>query len=343
MDNSNSIRIALIPAYEPISLLLDILRDVKDKGFYIVVVNDGSSKDKNKLFLEAQKYAKVLNHKTNKGKGKAIKTGMEYIQFNFPPDCTVVTMDADGQHAAEDAVKVCIDSEKNPNSLILGSRRLTGNVPFRSLFGNTITRFIYKLSTGLSVYDTQTGLRAFNASLIPMLLDIQGERYEYEMNVLLECARRKISIKETEIKTIYIEDNQSSHFNTIKDSYRIYKEIFKFSASSLVSFAVDYSLYSLFSLLGASVVISNVTARIISACINYTMNRKLVFKSTVGVVKSAFQYFVLASAILVGNTVVINFLTSGLYINRYAAKLFTELIFFAVSWLIQKKIIFKRK
>ncbi|MCD8050006.1 MAG: glycosyltransferase family 2 protein, partial [Clostridia bacterium] len=207
MKSANFVRIALIPAYEPVSLLPDVLRTVKDRGFHIVLVNDGSSEDKKDLFLEAEKYADVLEHKMNRGKGRALKTGMEYIKLHFPPDCTVVTMDADGQHTAEDAVKVAADAEENPGALILGSRKFTGNVPLKSLFGNTITRLVYKLSTGHKIYDTQTGLRAFNAALIPTLLNIQGERFEYEMNVLLELARKNIPIRETPIETIYIEEN----------------------------------------------------------------------------------------------------------------------------------------
>ena len=96
----------------------------------------------------------------------------------------------------------------------------------------------------MKVHDTQTGLRAFRTELIPVLRDIPGERYEYEMNVLLRFARDKIRILEHEIETIYIDNNAQSHFDTVKDSVRIYKEIFKFSAFSFVGFLVDYSLYN---------------------------------------------------------------------------------------------------
>ncbi len=343
MGKSNYIHIALIPAYEPEDYFVDILKNAKSKGFQPVVVNDGSSEDKESIFKEAEKYAVVLHHPKNMGKGRALKTGLEYISKSFPSDCIVVTMDADGQHTAEDAERVCKTAEENPGSLILGSRRLSKNVPFKSLFGNTITRFIYRLSTGLNIYDTQTGLRAFKGSLISELLKISGERYEYEMNVLLECSRKNIPIKEVEIETIYIAENQSSHFNAVKDSYRIYKEIFKFSASSAASFVIDYSLYSLLSLLGLGLIFSNIAARIVSACANYTLNRRLVFKSNADIKKSSLQYFILAAFILTGNTLVLNFLTSCLGVNRYASKLFTEIIFFALSWFVQHKIIFKRK
>ena len=115
----------------------------------------------------------------------------------------------------------------NEKVLILGKRIRNNNTPIRSKIGNSITRFIYRLATGLDVYDTQSGLRVFNNSLVDYLIDIEGNRFEYEMNVLLKCATHKIEIREVEIETIYIDNNSGSHFNTIKDSYRIYKDIIK--------------------------------------------------------------------------------------------------------------------
>lgn len=193
----------------------------------------------------------------------------------------------------------------------------------------------------------QTGLRAFSTGLIPQFLSIPGERYEYEMNVLLACSRIGIPILEEEIETIYIDGNAFSHFDTVKDSWRVYKEILKFSSASLISFLVDYGLYSLFTLLTSglgnilSILISNTGARIMSASVNYTINRKLVFQSKAHVVRSAVQYAVLAVGILIGNTVVLSVLADYLGVNRYAAKLITELFFFLMSWLVQRKVIFR--
>ncbi len=342
-------RIAIIPAYEPGEILTELAQQVKNEGFTLIVVDDGSGQKCSNIFTKASEYAVVLTHKENRGKGCALKTAFLYIQEHYPESCTIVTMDSDGQHKVSDAVRLCCEAEKKPGSLILGSRKFKDNVPLRSQFGNTMTRLVYRLSTGLKVHDTQTGLRAFSSGLLPKLLNISGERYEYEMNVLLEFARECIPIKELEIETIYIDDNAGSHFNTFKDSYRVYKEIIKFSASSLLSFLVDYGLYSIFSLVAAglpaatSLRLANVGARIISASLNYTINRKLVFKSKEGVIKSAGQYFLLAALILIGNTALLDFLVHTAGINRFLAKLFTEMVFLTVSWLVQHCIIFKRK
>ena len=169
------------------------------------------------------------------------------------------------------------------------------------------------------------------------------------MNVLLAYAKNKMPIIEEEIATIYFNGNTSSHFDTVKDSYRVYKEILKFSASSLTSFIIDYGLYSLLTLLTStmgsinSLLISNVGARLVSASVNYTMNRKLVFKSDAHILKSIFKYVILAIFILALNTLVLSVLIEKLSANRYVAKLLTEILFFFISWLVQRKFIFQKE
>ncbi len=328
----------------------ELLAQAKKSGFLPIIVNDGSGPESSGLFREASEYGTVLIHPTNLGKGRAIKTGLSYIRSHYPLErCTVVTMDADGQHRVSDAERLCRVSEAHPSALVLGSRRLNRRVPFRSLLGNTVTRLVYHISTGQKVYDTQTGLRAFQGTRIPWLLSVPGERYEYEMNVLLMSSRERIPLVEEEIDTIYLHGNTSSHFDTVKDSCRVYKEILKYSAASLSCFLLDYGLYALLTQITSgmgsiqSVLVSNVGARIVSGCANYSMNRLLVFRSNAALGRSALQYALLACAVLAGNTAVLGFLTNQTGLNRYTAKLITEFVFFFISWLIQKKVIFSRK
>lgn len=341
-------RIALIPAYEPEPALLELLRQVREAGFSAVVVDDGSGEKYNALFQDAGAFAEVLGYMKNCGKGCALKTGMRYIRAHFSGDDTVVTLDSDGQHSVADALRVCEESRRHPDALVLGSRALRENVPLRSRLGNGITRFVYRAVTGVRVHDTQTGLRAFPVSMIPELLEIPGERYEYEMNELLTFARGGRPIREVEISTIYFDQNRGSHFDTARDSLRVYREILKFSASSLVCFLLDYGLYALFSSLtsglGASgVTVSNLCARVVSAGVNYTLNRRLVFRSKAAVWSSALKYFALAAVILAGNTLVLNLLVLRLGWNRYLSKLLTELLFFTLSWSVQHAAVFPQK
>ena len=342
--------IALIPAYEPEENMLDLLENIKkDTDMDIVVVNDGSSDACKDIFSKAKEFAKVLEHEVNKGKGRALKTGLNYINDNYRGEYIVVTMDADGQHTIEDALKICDLVKKSPDILVLGKRFFGEDVPLRSRFGNAMTRLVYKIATGVKVYDTQTGLRAFSYKLVPLMLEIKGERYEYEINVLMECSKNNIEIKEIDIATIYINNNSGSHFNVFKDSYRIYKEIFKFCAASIICFLVDYALYCIGLVFtvslgkGLSTVVSNVFARILSSVLNFTLNKKVVFKRKGNTLKLAISYFMLALCILVGNTIVLKMFVEVFNIDTKIAKLITELIFFIISWFIQKFLIFKKK
>ena len=354
--------IALIPAYEPDAKITDLTKELKNRGFDIVIVDDGSGPDYAELFESLSQDAAVLTHRENRGKGAALKTGLSYINRYMAytesvltgtgtetvsgRDAVIVTADADGQHLPEDIERVAEIAAARPSALVLGSRALAGDIPARSRFGNTVTRHVYSAATGVKVHDTQTGLRAFHRSMIPRLLEIEGDRYEYEINMLMQLASEGVPIIEERIETVYEDNNSGSHFRTFRDSFRVYREILKFSASSLISFAIDYCMYAaLLALTGAAgvangLVISNIGARLVSGAANYTLNRRLVFRSRTGFAKSAAQYILLAAFILAGNTIVLTTLAGTLGINSLLAKLITESIFFVISWTVQKYVIF---
>ena len=345
---------ALIPAYQPDEKLITLLKELSaHTNYFILVVNDGSRKECEPIFEDAKQYSTVISHDVNRGKGAALKTGIKYILEKT--DCDgVVTLDADGQHTVADTQRTVEALIENPDSFIVGGRLFSGKVPWKSRAGNAITRWVFKASTGASVHDTQTGLRAFSRKLMSEFSNLSGDRYEYEMNVLLECTARSVSIIEIPIETIYIEDNKSSHFNPFKDSWKIYKLIIKFCApmfllfvaSSFASFIVDYSLFSLFTLLfkgEQNVWICNVLARVISATVNYLLNKLIVFKSKGKNAQTFLGYCLLAIGILVGNTAILHLLVNFAHINPYAAKVIVEIIMFVVSWIVQRFVIFKGK
>lgn len=357
--------IALIPVYEPEDKLISLIEELSKRGFETVVVDDGSGESFSDIFERAAQNAVVLTHESNRGKGAALRTGLAYIEKYMSysesvltsggsvtisgRNAVVVTVDADGQHLPDDVMRVATIASARRGALVLGSRALDENVPARSRFGNTVTRHVYSMAAGVRVHDTQTGLRAFSADMIPVMLAIDGDRYEYEINVLLRLAAGGVPIIEERIETVYEDNNSGSHFRTVRDSFRVYREILKFSASSLASFAIDYCVYAL--LLAATgaagiangLIISNIGARLVSGTANYTMNKRLVFKSRTGFARSALQYTVLAALILAGNTLVLSLLAGSFGIDSMLAKLITEIIFFAVSWTVQKYVIFFRE
>jgi glycosyltransferase involved in cell wall biosynthesis len=268
------------------------LRNLSQSFFHTIVHSDGSGEKYADIFESVRPYAHILSHIVNKGKGCALKTGLLYILQNSLTG-VVVTVDADGQHTAGDAKKVAQQAAVNPDALTLGVRAFGPGTPARSYFGNIVTRLVYRLSTGRRVSDTQTGLRAFGTALAPVIADIGGDRYEYEMNVLMVCAQYKILFQEVAIETVYTDGNKHSHFRTIRDSVLIYGNIFKFAGSSLLAFALDYGLYSLLAVLTAglgtavSVPLSNIAARIVSAGTNFAVNKRYVFKNRGSVLKTA--------------------------------------------------------
>lgn len=354
--------IALIPAYEPGEKMLVLMDELAEKGFEIVVVDDGSGPEYEGVFESASEKAAVLTHAANRGKGAALKTGLKYIYKYMAysetrltgsgavsisgRDAVIVTVDADGQHLADDVCRVAGISDAHSGALVLGSRALREDVPARSRLGNTVTRHVYSAAAGVQVHDTQTGLRAFRRSMIPALLEIEGDRYEYEINMLLKLAADGVPIIEEEIATVYEDGNSGSHFRTVRDSFRVYREILRFSASSLASFAIDYIFYAVLLAVTAgaglahSLILSNVGARLVSGSANYALNKKLVFKSRTGFARSAAQYILLAAFILAGNTIVLSALVGTFGVNELLAKLATEITFFVISWTVQRYVIF---
>ena len=335
--------IVVIPSYEPDEKLICLLKEIKEKTSYdIIIVNDGSSDSYNSIFDRAEEYATVLQYPINKGKGVALKTAFAYIK-SLGIKCNIITSDGDGQHLVKDIINVSCSSREENNTITLGVRNFDKDVPFRSRFGNNITTFIFKCACKKKISDTQTGLRCFSSDLLDYMLQVKGERYEYETNMLLETTSHNIEIKELPIDTVYIEDNRSSHFHVFRDSYRIYKEIIKFSCSSFCSFLLDYLIYSMVVFAGGNILFANIFARIISSTFNFYINRKYVFKSKENLIRSYLQYFALVVFLLIVNSAMLELLVNILEINKYVSKVLVEMTLFIVSLIVQKTFIFRKK
>ncbi len=341
----------LIPAYKPDERLLTLVRELHEQTDYrIVVVNDGSGSSYEPIFAALPEYCTLLVHDVNRGKGRAMKTGFAYILDQFPESSGVVIVDADGQHLIKDIQHVCREFTGHPGCIIIGSRRFTGKVPLRSRFGNSLTRQIFALASGIKLSDTQTGLRAIPVAELSALLELKGERYEYEMNMLLKAAESGIPMREVFIETVYLEGNKSSHFNVIRDSLKIYGVIFKFVLSSVVSFLVDYALFNLFYALSSSManeaarmLLSVAGARVISSFVNYLANKKVVFKSKQNMGSTLLKYYLLAGTVLGINYCLMLLLVSVLGMAAPVAKIIVEILLFSLSYFVQRTLIFKSR
>ena len=345
--------IIVIPAYEPSNELAKLVDSLKELSkAVILVVNDGSGTEFETRF-KFDLPIHVIGYPKNRGKGYAIKYALQYIKEQGWRG-TVITADADGQHKPEDIMHVLAETEANPGALVLGSREFNRETPWKSCFGNIITRGVFRIASGKKIRDTQTGLRAFSTEQIPFLIQISGDRYEYEMNVLMEWSKEGGNIREVGIDTVYHDvSNSCSHFNALKDSGSIYWQILKratpvhFMLSSLLSFLLDYVLFLIFLTVfntidvGWGLVASNILARAGSAVFNYNLNRLIVFRSKASFIRSGLGYAGLAACILLGNSAVLAFYTTVLGIEPALAKIMTELTLFVTSYIVQKKLIFR--
>ncbi|MXQ48464.1 glycosyltransferase [Streptococcus pneumoniae] len=331
----------IIPSYEPDQRLVDLVLELKQKlsSANLIIVNDGSSEEYQTYFQKVgQLGAVVLEHFNNKGKGAALKTAVRFIQEK-DQEAIMVTVDSDGQHLVPDILRVAQATQKNPDAITLGVRAFVGNVPLRSRFGNKVTALLFRLVTGQAVSDTQTGLRGFSTKQIPWLLQLDGERFEYEFNMLLEVHKSDYTIKEVPIETVYLEDNKSSHFRPVQDSLRIYAPFLKFSSTAIMAAMIDALVLFLLMALTKNLLFSVITARVISATSQCLLNANLVFKKTNQLFKSMMRYFMLVLVILACNYFLMKSLVAiGIWL--VVAKILTESLLFVISYRVQREHIF---
>lgn len=333
----------LIPAYEPDQRLLTLIEKIVAACNYkIIVVDDGSGKAYSDIFKAVKKYGcTVLTHTTNQGKGSALKTGFRFLKETGERE-GVVCADSDGQHLPEDIIKIAQKTKEFKSRIVLGCRRFTGKVPLRSRFGNTVTRLVYSFSTGQRISDTQTGLRGYTADMIGWLCRVLGERFEYEMNILLDADKEGYSFVEVDIDTIY-HTNHSSHFRTFIDSARVYLPIFMFSASSLLSGSLDFVLLLLLQYLQSNLLLSVIGARVCSSVFNYTLNKAFVFSkgNKLNSQSSMQKYFTLVLIIMALNYGLMHLLNVQNGVPLFYAKLLTETLLFLFSYWTQKSFVFR--
>ena len=355
---------AIVPSLNPDEKLMQVVQGLLDVGFTdIILVNDGSDEAHLEPFETAAKLPQVtvLTHEVNKGKGRAMKTAFQWCLENRPNIDGVVTADGDNQHRSEDILRCAQAVTEQNDKVWLGVRDFSlEHVPARSRFGNTLTRNIMRIFGGVSVTDTQTGLRAIPYKCLPFMLTVDGERYEYETEQLMALHDNGWEIGEVVIETVYIDENQTSHFHPIRDSWKIYKLIFRhafrklgqlirFSASSLFSVLVDQGVFALLNAYllsgmetGKRQLIGTLSGRVISSVVNYSCNKRLVFK-TQSSKGSLLRYFTLCAvqtaasfALLRGLTAL--FGTEGLQDNL--VKMAVDTLLFFISYRFQKRWVF---
>ena len=229
----------LLPVYNPDEKFLTLVEELYKRGFKVVACNDGSKESCDEYFRRAKSFADVIGYKDNKGKGYALKRGFEYIGNNLSEEVDyIVTADSDGQHAIEDIERVAKLAKKT-DGIVLGMRDLSEKIPIKSRIGNDMSKFVYTIVTGVYLRDNQSGLRGFPIRLCQWLQDIPGNKYEYELNVLVTAHKEGMKVTGIDIKTIYENNNKNTHFKPIKDTFRIQRSLWSYGLISMLM----YSLY----------------------------------------------------------------------------------------------------
>ena len=347
----------IIQSYETDDKLITLLEALKQTGIsHVVVVDDGSGAQYETFFELAEEMdnCTVLHHAVNLGKGRALKTAFNHCLrvYGESPGC--VSADSDGQHTPADILACMRKLWENPQALILGCRDFDApSVPARSSFGNKCTRKVFRYLLGLSVSDTQTGLRAIPTLFMKELMQVKGERFEYETNMLIETKNLNIPILEVPVETVYIEENKTSHFNPIKDSVRIYLVFGKFLFSSLSSSVLDLLLFHILCMaflpLGEEIrgipyiVAATVGARVISAVYNFLINYRVVFKSKGNLAVTAGKYGLLAVCQMMCSAFLVNGLYGLVGGAEVLIKMPVDVFLFFASFVIQREFVYRRK
>lgn len=323
---------------------MQLIDGLLEAGFgHIIVVNDGSKAECGPLFerIGLRKRCHVLQHAVNLGKGRALKTGFNHALLQFPLSPGVVTCDADGQHRVEDVVRVAQVLLNGPDSLALGVRDFSAGVPLRSKLGNVLTRGFFYFLTGRYLSDTQSGLRGVPLRFAPWLVRLEGEGYEYEMNMLITTKTQGISIVEEKISTIYLEDNKSSHFDPLLDSMKIYFLLLRFAFSSLLASVLDIVLFSISYTLTANILLSIFIGRYtIGPFVNYSINRNFVFHHQGRMSGTLVRYYLFATFMGACAYFLIRAVSTNLSLSVITAKIAVETVLFVISFTIQRDYIF---
>ena len=336
----------LIPSYQPGDALEALVDQLIARGFEtIVVVNDGSGPEFAAIFQRAARSPRVhlVEHGVNLGKGAALKTGLNYALVKCPNARGVVTADGDGQHHPDDIVRVAEALPAGGDALILGVRSFSGSVPLRSRLGNNLTRGLMRVIVGQNLADTQTGLRGIPLRLIPHLLRVPSSGYEFELDMLLACKHQGFPVVQVPIRTIYLGNNESSHFHPILDSMRIYFLLLRFSVLSLCTAALDNAVFAIAFTQTHDIARSQIAGRLVAMVFNYWGARRTVFHSQQPHARVLPKYVALVALNGLVSYALIQFLHLTFGVHAVPAKLGAEALLFIANFAIQRDLVFTRR
>lgn len=211
----------IIPTYNNCKTIKKVIDGVSELvgPNAIIIVNDGATDDTESILNDYKKQLTILTHPKNIGKGKALQYGFN-IAFK-KGFLNAITIDSDGQHYPTDIPLFLDAAIKNPGALIMGARNMEQDgVPGKSSFGNKFSNFWFKVETGITLPDTQTGFRLY--PLAPLSkISLFTSKFETEIEVIVKLAWKKVQFVSIPINVLYDPEERVTHFRPFRDFTRI--------------------------------------------------------------------------------------------------------------------------
>ena len=219
-DNRNRFAF-IIPVYNHAATVAQVVKDAQALGFPVFVVDDGST-DNTYEQIKKIPGIHILRHQPNRGKGSAIKTG--FAAAAVVADWAI-TIDADGQHYPQDALKLINAIPEGMRAIVVGAREgMAGtegaHIPWTSRFGRKFSNFWVWAAGGAILSDSQSGMRLYPLPEA-MLLNTKARRFQFEVEILVMARRKGLKVVEAPVRVIYNPDGKRiSHFRPFVDFLR---------------------------------------------------------------------------------------------------------------------------
>jgi putative flippase GtrA len=226
----------------------------------------------------------------------------------------------------------------HPGRLVLGARCFNGNVPLRSRIGNQLSRGMVSLFVGHRMRDTQTGLRSIPAKLLPHLLRLSTQGYDFELDMLIATKHHNVGIIEVPIETIYIDQNRSSHFNPLLDSMHLAR----FASVSLLTALFDNVIFALTVGFTSQLALSQAAGRAAALVFNYLTVKRAVFFSDDSHRHAFTRYLGLVVVSGLASYSLIRLFTAHFSIGIVPAKLVAETLLFFVNFAVERDWVFQK-
>jgi putative flippase GtrA len=208
--------------------------------------------------------------------------------------------------------------------------------------GNVLTRYALRIMVGHPVSDTQTGLRGLPLGMLPRLVELRSNGYEFELDMLVSAKHHARAIEEVPIQTIYLEDNRSSHFDPLRDSVKIWFQLLRFALVSLATAAIDNAAFGLVYTAGEDLLRAQVIGRAAGMSFQYLASRRAVFLSGERHAVTLPRYLAVVTGSGAISYAAVSALSSRGLLPVLPAKLLVETLLFLVSFYVLRDFVFTR-